>query len=630
LNPQGRHGIVVAVLGMTRLRGPSVVPGRALPALCLGLLAACLTAAPAGAAQYSLTPAGCIEDGGSPADCAANVPSLDGPAAVAVSPDGASVYVAAGADGAIAIFRRAADGSLTPQGCVGDAGTTTCGTGPDDRQEGLDGVADLTVTPDGRHVFAVSPVEGTIVHLRRDPSTGALTPGGCYDGPGGPDLCFFQIAGLDGARTVAAVDPPGGDAFVFVGASTFGDNGTLLRFLYGTVNLEDGGCVFTDADDPVTGCAVAEGLGGVDDLAFSPDAAGESLYAVAKEDDAIARFDQHGSTLAYSGCIADQTGGEPACAATAPGLQGPRGVTVSLDGSQVYVAALSSSALTEFNRDDRGLVGTADGALSPIGCVNEVGTGPACGLSAPGLDAAFNVAAAPDGESVYVASVGGGLADFARPRPTGPLDPNGCLEAPGSGAGCERSAPGLGVNLGLAISPDGRSLYATSTAADTLAVFRRAPVEAPSGPPSDPPSGPPAEPPPGTPPPGSPPGAPGGTPAAPPAQAPHQRPPASGGALARLRVVGLERDRRAGTATLTVAVPRAGVLKLRRGRYLRPARRRAAGAAVRIVLRPDRRGRRRLRKQGAVAVKARLALASGTETTTTTKRVRLLQRRPRR
>jgi DNA-binding beta-propeller fold protein YncE len=626
LNPRGRHGIVVAVLGMTRLRGPSVVPGRALPALCLGLLAACLAAAPAGAAQYSLTPAGCIEDDGSPADCGASVPSLDGPVAVAVSPDGASVYVASNTDDAIAIFRRAADGSLTPQGCIGDVGTTVCGIGSGDREPGLDGVADLAVSQDGRHVFAVSPVDDTVVNLRRNTITGDLTPGGCFEAPPDADRCpGGAIAGLDGARTVLSVDPPGGNAFVFVGAS--GADETLLRFPYDAANILVGSatCLFSDPDDQLSGCPAAEGLGGIDDLAASHDADAESLYAVGRDDDAIARFDEDGFSLDYAGCISDPESGDPGCGATAQGLGEPRGVEVSPDGDQVYVAATGSSALVEFNRDDRGLTGTPDGALSPIGCVNDTGT--ECALSAEGLDAVFAVAASPDGESVYSISIGdGALAAFARPNPTGLLDPIGCLEAAGVGAGCGETAAGLGLNLGLAVSPDGTSVYVTSSSADTLAVFRRAPVEAPSGPPSEPPSGSPAEPSSGTPPAG----APGGTPAAPPAQAPQPLPPASAGALARLRVVGLKRDRRAGTATLTVAVPRAGVLKLRRGRYLRPARRRAAGAAVRIVLRPDRRGRRRLRKQGALPVRARLALGSGAETTTTTKRVRLLLRRPRR
>lgn len=601
------------------------MPGRILSGFCLALMTACLGTSPAAAAEYSLTPAGCVEDQGSTAGCGRAAPALDDPTAVAVSPDGTSVYVASAADDAVAIFRRAADGTLTPQGCVGDTGTTVCGTAPGDRQAGLDGVADLTVTPDGLHVFAVSPVDDTIVHLRRDPSTGALTPGGCFDDPSGTDLCFFQIAGLDGARAVAAVDPPGGNAFVFVGASTFGPAGALLRFLYGPVNLEDGGCVFSDADAPLAGCPVADGLGGVDDLAFSPDDAAESLYAVGKEDDAIARFDQDGSSLAYHGCIADQTGGEASCGATAPGLEGPRAVTVSPDGAQVYVAAASSSALTMFNRDDRGLTGTPDGALTPIGCIRDVGTGPECGGSAPGLDGAFNVAATADGESVYVASISGALAGFARPAPRGPLSPSGCVEAPDTSTGCATSAPGLGLNLGLAISPDGRSVYVTSSAADTLAAFRRAPVEPPGEAPGETPGGtPPGETPGGTPPAGGAGGAPGGGPAAPSSASPPP-PSASVGGLAPPRILGLERDRRAGTATLTVAVSRAGVLTLRRERWLRPARRRASAAGkLRVVLRPDRAGRARLRERGALAVRARLALATGGEVATATRRVRLV------
>ena len=63
---------------------------------------------------------------------------LDGASSVTVSPDGQNVYVASEISSAVAVFDRAADGTLTqkrgPAGCISDTGAGRCCDGADARR----------------------------------------------------------------------------------------------------------------------------------------------------------------------------------------------------------------------------------------------------------------------------------------------------------------------------------------------------------------------------------------------------------------------------------------------------------------------------------------------------------------
>jgi 6-phosphogluconolactonase (cycloisomerase 2 family) len=124
---------------------------------------------------------------------------------VAVSPDGAHVYVAGGGDnvvaGGLGVFAR------DPQ--TGGLTFLEARTAAEIGAEQPNGVA---VTPDGAHVLVVAQGTSGLFDSRlavygRDPATGLLTPlVGFADGAGGVD-------GLRGAFGVA-VAPDGGHAFV--------------------------------------------------------------------------------------------------------------------------------------------------------------------------------------------------------------------------------------------------------------------------------------------------------------------------------------------------------------------------------------------------------------------------------
>lgn len=103
-------------------------------------------------------------------DGVGGVDGLDGPLgtqAVAVSADGATVYVASAVDDAVAVFsRNAASGTLTFLQVLRD------GVGGVD---GLDGAWTVTVSPEGSHVYAAGFADHALAVFARDPGTGGLS-----------------------------------------------------------------------------------------------------------------------------------------------------------------------------------------------------------------------------------------------------------------------------------------------------------------------------------------------------------------------------------------------------------------------------------------------------------------------
>lgn len=134
-------------------------------------------------------------------------------------------------------------------------------------------------------------------------------------------------------------------------------------------------------------------------------------------------------------------------------LEGPRGVTISPDGNNVYVAAADSHALVVFDRDE------ATGSLNPV----EVHQDGIAGVF--GLSGAWKVIVSPDGANVYVLGrSSSAIAYFSRDPSTGTLT-------------FIDSAYGLSYPSGLVCSADGASLYVTSAGGDgSVVVFDRSPV----------------------------------------------------------------------------------------------------------------------------------------------------------
>ncbi len=452
-------------------------------AALLGVTLALATAATATAAPppvgglTALTgQAGCVTVIGGSATCA-QAKGIDGASSAVVSPDGHNVYLASykiGRQEGLAIFSRdAATGALTqlpgPAGCLTADGSSA--TGPATctavRGFGVGDGRDLVITSDGRWAYLVnqhaqsSDPAAAIVLLRRDPSTGALSqlPGsaGCISTDGssqdGPGTC--QTLATLGRPFGISISPD--DAFVYITDYATPSRIHVLARDPVTGALSDVQCL-SESPAPA-GCAAGRVLGVSKTVVLSPD--GRHAYSsdargisVLDRDPLTGILTQKSGT---AGCITD-TGndntGTPTCASGRV-LGGADAEAISPLGSTLYVASGADHGLSVFQ------VG-GDGSLTQLtgtaGCITLSGSDGVGGLSCAtgrALTYPFGVAVSPDGRSLYVIADNNqpadGVAIFSVDAATG-----AAAQLPGT-AGCitadgtSSAAAGVCANGGPAL-----------------------------------------------------------------------------------------------------------------------------------------------------------------------------------
>ncbi|MBA2523957.1 MAG: beta-propeller fold lactonase family protein [Solirubrobacterales bacterium] len=295
--------------------------------------------------------------------CAAGT-AIAGANSVTVSPDGRNVYAAGFLSGAVAVFDRADDGTLTQKpgsaGCV--SALPPCSAG-----KAIVGPEAVVVSPDGRSLYVASTFSGAVAVFDRS-ADGTLTqkPGqaGCISDTGlGP--CADGSA-LDGAASVS-VSPDGRS--VYAAAINSGAVTVFDRAADGTLTQKPGqaGCTSEAGTAP---CSGGPGLGGAAWVTVSPD--GRNAYVASFESAAVAVFDRGGSgeltqKPGTAGCL-----GKNAACSPGRALDGALAVTVSPDGRSVYATGSVNDAVAAF---DRGADGTLAQKSGPAGCISETGAG---------------------------------------------------------------------------------------------------------------------------------------------------------------------------------------------------------------------------------------------------------------
>jgi DNA-binding beta-propeller fold protein YncE len=181
------------------------------------------------------------------------------------------------------------------------------------------------------------------------------------------------------------------------------------------------------------------------------------------------------------GCLVDRAAKTPDCA-RARALDGPgpfmgsRAIALSPNGRQVYVASSRSDAIAVFARDPK--TGTLSQPAGKAGCIAAKGA-EGC-AAAIGLDEPNSVAVSADGKNVYATSrAGNSVSSFVRNPKTGAL-----RQLPPPLSGCISGVPLPGCASGLAllapdvvvVSPDGNNVYVGSFFGNSVAAFSRNPA----------------------------------------------------------------------------------------------------------------------------------------------------------
>ena len=440
-----------------------------------GLLFGVVAWAATGDLTQKADPDGCITDSGSSIFGCTTGKALDGAGSVTVSPDGKSAYVASFASGAVAIFDRdPTTGKLTQKadGCITNEPTSGCFTG-----KALVGPSSVTVSPDGTSAYVASADSDAIAIFDRDPNTGKLTQ------KADPDGCITNSAttgcttgkALDGPRSVT-VSPDGKSAYVASNAIGAVGNGSGAVAIFDrdpttgklTQKADPGGCITIST---TAGCTTGKALDRADSVTVSPD--GKSAYVASYFSDAVAIFDRDPNTGKLTqkadpdGCI---TNSATTGCATGKALKSATSVTVSPDGTSVYVASAISGAVAIFDRDPT--TGKLTQKADPGGCITNSATA-GC-TTGKALDGAGSVTVSPDGKSAYVASyASGAVVIFDRDPTTGKLTQkaDGCITNEPT-SGCFTGKALVGPSS-VTVSPDGTSVYVASAISGAVAIFDR-------------------------------------------------------------------------------------------------------------------------------------------------------------
>ncbi len=412
---------------------------------------------------------------------------------ITISPDGKNAYGVALLSDALVVFdRNTTSGALTiKSGSAGCFVNTTIGACTVVSDLTLDGIHDIAVSPDGKSLYAASQNSDTLVSFTRNTTTGALTVSGCLSNSALGASCVQQPGLLDEVAVVT-VSPDGKNVYA-VSAVTASPTGSGVISTYSrdatTGALTYNNCI---SSAPLGSCVLATGVFDLgfpyaSKIALSPD--GKTMYLIASSSASIAIFDRDATTgnltlkSGAAGCIARAAILPQGCTILGDYLQPPTGIAVSPDGKSLYLTTGWTTEAIDtvlvFARDTTtGVLTKTNGAA---GCLASAILND-CAVFNPSAQTSsdFNPAAivvSPDNQNVYLSSsTWNTLYVFDRSATTGALT----LKSGASGCfsstiltPCTTTANLTSYVDAITVSPDGRSLYTGSVNDPNISVFAR-------------------------------------------------------------------------------------------------------------------------------------------------------------
>jgi sugar lactone lactonase YvrE len=342
---------------------------------------------PGGALRQLRGRAGCVTPSGR-RGCA-RARAIEHVSALAIAPDGRSLYAAANKSGAIAVFRRdTGTGALRQlagrRGCLGRRADGCA------RADRLGNAATLLVSADGRDVYAES-LNGSrdVVELTRDARTGALRWLGCVSlGPHVGTACRNGGA----AYLAFGLLDQSPDGRYVISSSTYGLAPPLVfaRGADGRLRRVAQPCV------PACGAGDADPIGR---FVIAPE--GTQAYELSVDTGEVAVWSRDPATGVLSGLrTAFQTPCDPNDCHAGPGT-----IAFAPGGRTAYVAFSQRGVLFALARDP------ATGVLSPLGCWSLTGAD-GC-TKTRGLLAPEDILVTSDGSAVYAVTQDFAISAFS-------------------------------------------------------------------------------------------------------------------------------------------------------------------------------------------------------------------------
>lgn len=182
----------------------------------------------------------------------------------------------------------------------------------------------------------------------------------------------------------------------------------------------------------------------------------------------VTAFDRNLNTgeLTQAGCWSN-TGADGCETLAQPVLNGVANMAMSPDGKNLYASNRDGDSVVVFDRNQ------ATGDLSQIQCVGNSSANGCTALTKPSLEDSYDIAVSPDGNNAYVASlVSDSITVFARDAATGVLTESECFAATDA-AGCTNLGSALDTAWGVAVTNDGKNVYAASQSGNAISMFGR-------------------------------------------------------------------------------------------------------------------------------------------------------------